>query len=126
MSLQEKSAIAQRAGLEHYLESVTSEIRYHYSNLAERHFRSRTIPVASWMFLVCIATDGQARAVFFDPDCSCWGEPDASLVTAVHVDSAPWVRLAEQRTVLGSSGLYVDERNPESRVDHRPRPAAAR
>ncbi|MDX1382964.1 MAG: histidine kinase dimerization/phospho-acceptor domain-containing protein, partial [Thermoanaerobaculia bacterium] len=135
-SLQEKSAIAQRATLENYLEAVITEIRYHYSSLAERglnvprsfvdgdgrldeverYFRSRPVPAARWLFLVYHGADGRARAVFFDPGCSCWGEPPAELVRAVHVSAAPWVMLAQQRTILGSSGLQVDERNPDSRV----------
>lgn len=135
-SLQEKSAIAQRATLENYLEAVTTEVRYHYSSLAERglnlprtlfadgldleeterHFRSSSTPAAMWLFLVYGGADGQARAVFFDPGCACWGEPDPSLVRSVHVASAPWVMLADQSTILGSSGLQVDERDPTSRV----------
>jgi signal transduction histidine kinase len=54
--------------------------------------------------------------VFYDPSCACWGEPAPHQVRAAHVAAAPWVMLAEQRTILESSGLNVDERDPRTRM----------
>jgi signal transduction histidine kinase len=57
-----------------------------------------------------------AGVVFYDPSCSCWGEPPAYQVRAVHVAAAPWVMLAQQGTMLESAGLHVDERDPRARM----------
>ncbi len=135
-TLAQDSAIARRATLENYLEAVTSEVRYHYSALAERglnlppslfdgepdldealkYFRQRVFDGANWLFIAYPAEGGEARTVFFDPRCECWGEPPDEQVQAVHVAAAPWLMLAQQGTILGSGGLHVDERNVGTRT----------
>ena len=40
----------------------------------------------------------------------------AEQVKAVHVAASPWVMLAQQRTILESGGLHVDERDPAARM----------
>jgi signal transduction histidine kinase len=57
-----------------------------------------------------------ASVVFYDPTCGCWGEPPPEQVRAVQVAAAPWVMLAQQRTILESSGLNADERDPATRM----------
>jgi signal transduction histidine kinase len=136
-SLQRASAIAQEHTLSNYLEAVTSEVHYHYARLGERglnlplalfdggeldtdgalyYLNQRRLLGVQWVFLVREDRDGRASVVFYDPACACWGEPPPHQVRAAHVAAAPWVMLAEQRTILESSGLNVDERDPQTRM----------
>jgi signal transduction histidine kinase len=137
VSLQETSALAQEHTLSNYLEAVTSEVHYHYARLGERglnlplalldgpeldldatmhYLRQRKLLGVEWVFLVREDPQGQAVVVFYDPACACWGEPPAHRVRAVQVAAAPWVVLAQQRTILETAGLHVDERDPRTRV----------
>jgi signal transduction histidine kinase len=137
LSLQQATAIAQEHTLSNYLEAVNSEVHYHYARLGERalnlplalfeghqfdvegalrYLNQRTLQGVQWVFLVREEKDGQAGVVFYDPACGCWGEPPANQMRAVHVAAAPWVMLAQQRTMLESAGLHVDERDPGARM----------
>ena len=137
VSLQETSALAQEHTLSNYLEAVTSEVHYHYARLGERalnlplllfegndfrldaalrHLNQRKLLGVEWVFLVRQHADGSAGVVFYDPSCGCWAEPPAHQVRAVHVAAAPWMMLAQQRTILESASLHVDERDPRARM----------
>jgi signal transduction histidine kinase len=137
VSLQETTALAQEHTLSNYLEAVTSEVHYHYARLGERalnlplslfdgreldldaalhHLQQRKLYGVQWVFLVREDPVGQAGVVFYDPQCACWAEPPPAQVKAVHVAASPWVMLAQQRTILESGGLHVDERDPAARM----------
>jgi signal transduction histidine kinase len=137
VSLQQTTALAQEHTLSNYLEAVTSEVHYHYARLGERglnlplalfdrpeldldsalhHLHQRKLLGVEWVFLVREDRDGHAGVVFYDPACACWGEPPPHQVRAVHVAAAPWVMLAQQRTILETAGLHVDERDPRTRM----------
>ncbi len=137
LSLQQATAIAQEHTLSNYLEAVNSEVHYHYARLGERalnlplalfeghqldvegalhYLNQRKLQGVQWVFLVREEKDGEAGVVFYDPACGCWGEPPANQMRAVHVAAAPWVMLAQQRTMLESAGLHVDERDPGARM----------
>jgi len=132
-SLQKATALAQEHTLSNYLEAVNSEVHYHYARLGERalnlplalfdgheldaeaalhYLNQRKLQGVQWLFLVRRQPNGEAGVVFYDPACGCWGEPPANQMRAVHVAAAPWVMLAQQRTMLESAGLHVDERDP--------------
>ncbi len=136
-SLQQASAIAQQHTLSNYLEAVNSEVHYHYARLGERalnlplalfegaeldvqgalrYLNQRQLQGVQWVFLVREERNGEAGVVFYDPACGCWGEPPPDQMRAVHVAAAPWVMLAQQRTMLESAGLHVDERDPGTRM----------
>jgi two-component system phosphate regulon sensor histidine kinase PhoR len=68
------------------------------------------------VFLVREHPDGAAGVIFYDPSCGCWAEPTAHQVRAVHVAASPWMMLAQQRTILETAGLHVDERDPRTRI----------
>jgi signal transduction histidine kinase len=136
-SLQQATAIAQEHTLSNYLEAVNSEVHYHYARLGERalnlplalfdgseldvegalhYLNQRRLQGVQWVFLVGEEKEGEASVVFYDPACGCWGEPPAQQMRAVHVAAAPWVMLAQQRTLLESAGLHVDERDAGARM----------
>ncbi len=137
VSLERASAVAQEATLENYLEALTTEVKYAYAANGERglnlpadlftekpslekvahHLRKREIWGARWLFIVFVFDDEPAEVVFFDPDCSCWSEPeDERVVQAVHVASAPWVMLGLRQAHLDIVELQVDEKDPEVRM----------
>lgn len=137
VSLERASVVAQEATLQNYLEALTSEVRYAYAGNAERglnlpaelftgtpslekvaqHLRKREIWGARWLFIVFVFDNEPAEVVFFDPECSCWGEPaDDRTLQAVHVASAPWVMLGLRRAAVETIELQVDEKDPEVRM----------
>ena len=136
-SLEKASVIANQAVLENYLEAVSTEVHYAYASNAERglnlpaflfrgsrdldrvadHLRRREPWGASWLFVVFIADDGPSDVVFFEPECSCWGEPAFDpVVEAVRVASAPWVMQGLNKAVVVTMELQVEETNPDVRM----------
>jgi signal transduction histidine kinase len=134
--LQDKSAIAEQAYLQNYIEGVSSQVEYYYRNKAERtlnipaalfekdspkkvgyHLRKKAVDGARWLFVVNFSRKDWGGILFFDPAKGEFVEPDEpGLLPAATVALAPWKMLRTKGAAVQSEGLSVEERDPEHRI----------
>ena len=134
--LEETSAIANKAYLDHYLEAVTNEVEYFYRKQAERilnlppsyfsgdnlvsvpvSLRKREVEGAKRVFFVQYHDEGKERLYAFDP--IAWdieSKPSQEEINAMLGALAPWKLLSERRVEVETAHLAVDERDPDNRI----------
>src|SRR5262245_10854760 len=134
--LQETTAIARRASLDNYLESVGNDVQYFYRGLAERTLNvpagvfsdSRLAPLATlWsqkpigpvgrLFTVDFTHSIYGEYRLFDPPTGRLiafpaGEEAMAMISA----ATPWQMRAFRRGSYTNAAVLVDERNPDFRI----------
>lgn len=134
--LQRVSAIAHKASLNTYLETVGLEVQYFYRTGAERalnlpaalftqgrletaayNWDRRPVEGARRLFLVDFTREEFGNFLVYNPDTHTLETPPASdEALAIIMAAAPWQLLNSRGVPPGSVGLTVDERNPEYRM----------
>jgi signal transduction histidine kinase len=132
--LERSSAIARKAALDNYLGTISKEVRYFYSKIAERalnlpaellepdaipkaavHFKKKEIEGAKRLFVVSYRAKNPLY--FYEPATGTMEVPEFSDETvAVWAASAPWAYLRKKGSKIDVGNLIVDERDPDNRV----------
>jgi signal transduction histidine kinase len=132
--LEQNSAIARKATLNNYLETITKEVHYFYYKISERYlnlpaeifteekiaksaswFKKKEIPGARQLFVVSYKTKDALR--FFNPDTGKMEVPDFSDETmAVWAAASPWSYLRKKDTKIKTTSLTVDQHDPNNRI----------
>jgi signal transduction histidine kinase len=134
--LEETSAIARTASLNHYLEAMANEFEYWFKTSAERvlnlpashftqnkmeksayHFRKKGVKGAKRIFVVNYAAMKSDREKLYIFDPVTWEKPASPAeVNAVLAALAPWKVMAEREVEIPTVALSVDERDPNNRI----------
>lgn len=132
--LEQNSAIARKATLNNYLETITKEVHYTYWKVAERYlnlpaeifteekiaksaswFKKKEIPGARQLFVVSYKTKDTLR--FFNPETGKMEVPDFSDETvAVWAAASPWAYMRKKGTKIKTTKLTVDQHDPNNRI----------
>jgi len=136
VDLQKKSAIAETAYLQNYLEAVSSRVEYFYRSEAERTLNlpgsllNRTTPDKAAYYLTKKKPQG-AKALFvanfvrkdwggvliFDPQEKRFvNSTDAGMLQAIFVAAAPWKTLAWDGAAIQSHDISVEEKDKGNRI----------
>jgi len=134
--LERVSAIAHKAALSNYLESVGTELQYFYRSSAERllnvpatlftqgrldqaaiHWNKKPLQGARRLFLVDFTRERFGNFLVYNPSTQTLVAPPASNESlAIVLACSPWQFLSHGGGALASPTLTVDERNPEYRI----------
>src|SRR5712692_1677188 len=134
--LERLSAIAERAVLGNYLETIGADVEYYYRSLAERAlnipastFKEKRLDRAAtfWskkpvtgarrLFLVDYTRERFGNYLLYDDARGTLLTPPASdEALAIIVACAPWQVLSYRGTAAPTLALRVDERNPDYRI----------
>ncbi len=132
--LERNSAIARKATLDNYLETIAKEVHYFYYKISERalnlppeifiekkidkaaaHFKKKEIKGAKRLFVVSYKT--KDSIFFYDPKRKKMVVPDYSEETvAVWAAASPWSFLRKKGTKIATTTLSVDQHDPRNRV----------
>jgi len=132
--LERNSAIARKATLDNYLETIAREVHYFYYKISERalnlppeifvekqiekaafHFKKKEIKGAKRLFVVSYKT--RDSIFFYDPKNQKMVVPDYSEETvAVWASASPWSWLRKKGTKIDTTTLSVDQHDPRNRV----------
>jgi signal transduction histidine kinase len=132
--LERNSAIARKATLDNYLETIAKEVHYFYYKISERalnlppeifiekeiqkaaaHFKKKEIKGAKRLFVVSYKT--KDSIFFYDPKKKKMVVPDYSEETvAVWAAASPWSYLRKKGTKIDTTALSVDQHDPRNRV----------
>ena len=132
--LEQNSAIARKATLDNYLETITKEVHYFYYKISERYlnlpaeifteekigksaswFKKKEIPGARQLFVVSYKTKDALR--FYNPDTGKMEVPDFSDETvAVWAAASPWSYLRKKDTKIKTTSLTADQHDPNNRI----------
>ncbi len=134
--LQEMSAVAEKAYLKNYLESVSSKVEYYYRRQAERglnlpayvflrdspdkvevYFAKKTPEGARRLFAVNFVNDKWKPLLVFDPESEEFGEPtDPEMARAIRIALAPWKMASNKGSYLPAAGISVEEKDSRHRI----------
>jgi len=134
--LERVSAIAHRAALSNYLEAVGTEVQYFYRSAAERalnippsmftqdrinkvahQWKNKPVEGARRLFLTDFTRDMFGNFMVYDEVKRTMESPPASDESlAIIVASSPWQMMRYRGATIDSTGLLVDERDPEYRM----------
>ena len=132
--LERNSAIARKATLDNYLETITKEVHYFYWKISERalnlppeiftdegikkagyYFKKKEIVGAKRLFVVSYKT--KHSIYFFDPETQKMVVPDFSEETvAVWAAASPWAYLRKKGAKIETTTLSVDQHDPANRI----------
>jgi len=132
--LERNSAIARKATLDNYLETIAKEVRFYYFKISERalnlppeifiekeiqkaatHFKKKEIKGAKRLFVVSYKT--RDSIYFYDPKKQKMVVPDFSEETvAVWAATSPWGWLRKKGTKIDTTTLSVDQHDARNRV----------
>ena len=132
--LEENSAIARKASLNNYLETITKEVHYFYYKISERtlnlpaaifteekiqksaaYFKKKEVPGARQLFV--ISYDNKATIRFFNPETGKTEIPEFSDETlAVWAAASPWGYLRKKGTKIKTTKLAADQHDPNNRI----------
>jgi signal transduction histidine kinase len=132
--LERNSAIARKATLNNYLETITKEVHYFYYKISERalnlpaeiftehkiekaayHFKKKSIPGARRLFIV--SYEDSYSLYFFDDETSEMVVPDFSEETvAVWAAASPWSYLRKKGAKIETTTLTADQHDPKHRI----------
>ncbi len=132
--LERNSAIARKATLDNYLETITKEVHYYYYKISERalnlppeflepdniekagaHFKKKEVKGAKRLFVVSFLTKESLR--FYDPATHEMYPPKFSEETvAVWAAASPWSYLRKKGTKIETTALSVDQHDPDYRI----------
>ncbi len=132
--LERNSAIARKATLDNYLETIAKEVKYYYYKISERalnlppeifiekeiqkaavHFKKKEIKGAKRLFVVSYKT--RDSIFFYDPKKQKMVVPDFSEETvAVWAAASPWGWLRKRGTKIDTTTLSVDQHDARNRV----------
>ena len=132
--LERTSAIARKATLDNYLGTISKEVKYFYYKISERALNIPPEALAadkvkkSWSFFKKKEIDGAKRIFvvsyltkeglyFYDPTTQDMTYPKHSDETvAVWAAVSPWSYLRKKGSMIDSTNLIVDQRDPENRI----------
>ena len=134
--LKKASALAHKAALHSFLESVGTEVQYLYRSGAERalnlpaslfiqgrldqvadHWKNRPVEGVRRLFLVDLTREQFGNYLVFNEQKNALESPLASEETlAMVLASQPWQLVRFHGGEAGASSLQVDERNPDYRI----------
>lgn len=132
--LEHNSAIARKATLNNYLETITKEIHYFYYKISERalnlpadiftekklkktasYFKKKEIPGARRLFVVSYQT--RDNILFYDEKTGKMDVPEFSDETlAVWAAASPWAYLRKKGSKIKTTSLTTDLRDPHNRI----------
>jgi len=132
--LERNSAIARKATLDNYLQTIAKEVHYFYYKISERalnlppeifiekqidkasaHFKKKEIKGAKRLFVVSYKT--KDSIFFYDPKKQRMFVPDFSEETvAVWAAASPWSYLRKKGTKIDTTNISVDQHDPANRV----------
>jgi signal transduction histidine kinase len=132
--LEHNSAIARKATLNNYLETITKEVHYFYYKISERtlnlppelfaqnklqkaagFFKKKEIPGARQLFL--ISYSDKYKLLFLNQESGEMEQPESSQETiAVWAAASPWSYLRKKGTKLKTTNLAVDLHDPRTRI----------
>lgn len=138
LRLEETSAVARRATLQTYLESLANEFEYAFRTHAERvlnipasHFTQGRLEKSAYLFRrrgvkgvrhlfvynYALMEEGDTDGQMYVFDAINWSEPATpEEVDAILVALAPWKLMAQRGIPLSTVPLSVDERDPDNRM----------
>ena len=136
--LETTSAIAHRATLDNYLETVAREVEYRFQKSGERalnlspwvlieddlekaahHFAKKPVYEARRLFLADFELAGErgTHLFYFDPASRALVPPEwTEEVRSIYVALASWATLAHKGGVLDAVNLVADERSADTRI----------
>jgi len=132
--LEHNSAIARKATLNNYLETITKEVHYFYYKISERtlnlppelftqnklqkaagFFKKKEIPGARQLFLISYGE--KSRLLFLNQETGEMEQPESSQETiAVWAAASPWSYMRKKGTKLKTTNLAADLHNPRTRI----------
>jgi signal transduction histidine kinase len=132
--LEQNSAIARKATLNNYLETITKEVHYFYYKISERalnvpaelfaekklgktatYFKKKEIPGARQLFVV--SYDAKDSLLFFNEEKGMMEKPEFSDETmAVWAAASPWAYLHKKGTKIKTTSLAADLHDPNNRI----------
>ncbi len=132
--LEHNSAIARKATLNNYLETITKEVHYFYYKISERalnlpagiftekklqktasYFKKKEIPGARRLFVVSYQT--RDSILFFNETTGKMEVPEFSDETvAVWAAASPWSYLRKKGSKIKTTSLNTDLRDPKNRI----------
>ena len=134
--LKKATALAHKAALHNFLESVGTEIQYFYRSGAERalnlpaslfaperldqvayHWKKKPVQGVRRLFLVDFTREQFGNFLVYNEEKHALESPPASDESlAIILASTPWQVVRFRGAAAGSSSLQVDERNPDYRI----------
>jgi signal transduction histidine kinase len=138
--LEETSPVADKMWMKNYLMDVSKEVKFFYRTNAEQvlntpasllneegtHkskylFGKCDIEGAKRLFIARFSDGGNSQVVFYDPQSKMQvANPSAAESRAVNVSIAPLKLLSQEGSDLQSTGVSLDERDPENRIVFKP------
>jgi signal transduction histidine kinase len=138
--LEETSPVADKMWMKNYLMDVSKEVKFFYRTNAEQVlntpasvlneegmrkskylFGKCDIEGAKRLFIARFTDDGNSQVVFYDPQSKMQvTNPSAAESRAVNVSIAPLKLLSQEGGNLQSTGVSLDERDPENRIVFKP------
>ena len=132
--LEHNSAIARKATLNNYLETITKEVHYFYYKISERtlnlppelftqnklqkaagFFKKKEIPGARQLFLISYGE--KSKLLFLNQETGEMEQPESSQETvAVWAAASPWSYMRKKGTKLKTTNLAADLHNPRTRI----------
>lgn len=132
--LEHNSAIARKATLNNYLETITKEVHYFYYKISERalnlpaeiftekklqktasYFKKKEIPGARQLFVVSYQT--RDSILFFNETTGKMEVPEFSDETvAIWAAASPWSYLRKKGSKIKTTSLNTDLRDPKNRI----------
>jgi signal transduction histidine kinase len=132
--LEHNSAIARKATLNNYLETITKEVHYFYYKISERalnlppelftenklakaayFFKKKQIPGARQLFVISYSE--KSKLLFLNPESGSMEVPENSAETvAVWAAASPWSYLRKKGTKIKTTTLTADLHDPRTRI----------
>lgn len=132
--LEHNSAIARKASLNNYLETITKEVHYFYYKISERalnlpaelftedkitkaagYFKKKEIPGARQLFLLSYKT--KDSLLFYNEKKGVMEVPEFSEETvAVWAAASPWAYMRKKGTKIKTVALAADQHDPNNRI----------
>ena len=132
--LEHNSAIARKATLNNYLETITKEVHYFYYKISERalnlppelftenklakaayFFKKKEIPGARQLFVISYSE--KSKLLFLNPESGNMEVPENSAETvAVWAAASPWSYLRKKGTKIKTTTLTADLHDPRTRI----------
>jgi signal transduction histidine kinase len=139
--LEHTSKVARHAAYEHDLARIAREVRFVYSNAAERslnlpaallepryhhklgkYFEKRSSDGIQRLFVVHFAADPPHQLLLFDPGSGAVSAPEEFTpeVRAIYMAAAPWSVLSKKGGAVDEAAFVVEERDPDHRMILKP------
>jgi signal transduction histidine kinase len=132
--LEHNSAIARKATLNNYLETITKEVHYFYYKISERtlnlpaelfsetklmkaasYYKKKEVPGARRLFVVSYKT--KDSLLFFNEKTGLMEVPEYSDETvAVWAAASPWAYLHKKGNKIKTTALAADQHDPNNRI----------